>query len=166
MMTLAVDTITTAANAAGIATVIEGSETISDRLKPELPRLEYFLLGEDLDEVRAGLITAVRDEDKETRKRKKHRWTLRVRAIIAAETESAAEDYFKTFLKNLPRHVADGDGIDVKITPHRTERRAFTRKLVDVFPKKEISVFITFIGGIYTDEEVDLIKEITITPEV
>ena len=169
MMTLAINAITTAANAAGIASVAEGSDTIKDALKVKeypLPRLEYYLIDEDFDEVQAGLITAVRDEDKEYRKRKKQRWTLRIRVLISATTEASAEELFKTFLKYLPKHIADDDGIDVRIIPRRAERRAFTRKLVDVFPKKEISLFITFIGGIYTDEEVDLIKEVTITPEV
>ena len=56
--------------------------------------------------------------------------------------------------------------MDVKITPRRAERRGFARTLVEVFPKREIAVFITFAGGIYTGEEVGLIKEVTITPEV
>ena len=166
MMKLAVDTITATANAAGISAVEEGSETISDRLKPGMPRLEYFLLDDDLDTGRTGLVKAVRGEDKEFRKRRTYRRTLRIRCLIAAENESTVEDLFKTFLKNLPRHVKDGDGIDVTINPRRAERKGFTRKLADVFPQKEVAVYITFTGGIYTDEEVDLIKDVTITPEV
>ena len=168
MMELAVETITTAAEAAGISSVEEYSETISDRMKAALPRLEYQVLNEDLDPVRTGLFSATRDQvaKTETRKRRLHRWTLRIRCLIAAETEASAESYFKTFLENLPKHAADDDGLDVKITPHRAERKGFSRSLVEVFPKKEIAVFITFAGGIYTEEEVDLITEATITPEV
>ena len=165
MMQLAVDTITTAATAAGI-TSVEDASTVSDRLKPELPRLEYSFLSEEFDQVRTGLITAVRDADKEYRTRRKHRWTLRVRCLIAAETEAGVESIFKLFLKNLPRNVADDDGINVRIVPQRAERRGFSKRMVEVFPKKEVAVYITFTGGIHTSEEVDLIKDVNITPEV
>ncbi len=163
---LAVKTITAAANASGITSVDEGSETISDRLKPDLPRLEYTFLDEKLEEVRTGLAAAKRNLDKELRKRRKFRWVFSLRVLIAAETEAAAENFYKMFLRNLPKHVLDGDGMDVAIAPHRAERRGFSRNLIEVFPKKEIAVFVTVTGGIYTDEEVDLIKEVNINPEV
>lgn len=166
MMQLAVDTITAAANAAGITSVTEGSETISDRLKPALPRLEYVVLADDFDRVRTGIISATRDGDTEHRVRRLHRWTFRIRCLIAAETEVDVESVFKLFLKFLPRNAADDDGITVRIAPQRAERKGFSRQLVEVFPKKEIAVIITFTGGIHTSEEIDLIKEINITPEV
>jgi len=164
---LVVNTITTAANASGITSVKEHSETMSDRLEEDvLPWLRYSILEDHIDEVHAGLAFASRTADKELRKRRKYRWTLSLRCLLAAETESAAERYLKAFLKNLPKNVSDEDGMDVKITPRRAERRGFARTLVEVFPKREIAVFITFAGGIYTGEEVGLIKEVTITPEV
>jgi tRNA A37 threonylcarbamoyltransferase TsaD len=169
MMTLAINTITAAADAAGITSLAEFSEEIDDVLDDDeypLPRLEYSVLDDEIDLSGTGLLTAVRNTEMEYRKRRKYRRTLRLRAAIAAETESAAEDFFKDFLKNLPRHIPDGDGMDVRVAPNRVERKGFSRKLVEVFPKKEIVVFITFTGGIYTDEEVGLIKEVNINPEV
>ena len=58
---LVVNTITTAANASGITSVKEHSETMSDRLEEDvLPWLRYSILEDHIDEVHAGLAFASR----------------------------------------------------------------------------------------------------------
>ncbi len=170
MITLAATTITTAATQAGITSVAEGSDmkVVVKNDKLPLPRLEYYMIDDNISPLGRGLVKASRDLEEmvENRKRQKYRRTLKVRVVLAADTESSCEGYFKTFLKKLPKHVNDEDGINVTIKPKRATRQGFSRKLVDATPLKEISVYIDFVGGVYTDESVDLIPDITITPEV
>jgi len=96
-----------------------------------------------------------------------HRWrthtmSLQVRVEIRADNEGWLEQFFKDFITGLPGKTVDAAGNLVTVAPYRAERGGFESKLVKVFTRRSIPVWITFKGGIYRDEQVPLITDVNL----
>jgi hypothetical protein len=100
-----------------------------------------------------------------------HRWRthdldLQVRAEIRSEDEDWAESFYKDFIIALPGKTVDSDGNLVEIRPDRAVRGGYAEKMVEVFIKRSIALYIDFLGGVYNDEQVPLILDVNLVDGV
>ena len=164
MRALARQIITTAAMAAGIseADVIDKPKRQTNMLPK--PRLEFETLTQDMD--RDGKLFARlpgSDPDVYSKHRKRlYKLKLNIRAVIRAETAEDVESLYKAFILALPVRTSDGDNNLVTVNVERLERGGFESQLVEVMGQRDVSLLITFEGGIYQDSEIPWVKEVDV----
>ena len=164
MRTLAKQIITTAAIAAGMpAASIMDKPAQQSALLP-MPRLEIEMMPQDIKRRprHFARLLGINPATHVTHRWRTHDFSLQVRAEIRADNEAWLEQFFKDFIVGLPGKIADAGGNLVTVRPYRAERGGFESKLVEVFVKRSIPVWITFAGGLYRDDQVPLITDINI----
>jgi len=162
--TLAKQIITTAAIAAGMpAASIMDKPAQQSALLP-MPRLEIEMMPQDIKRRprHFARLLGINPATHVTHRWRTHDFSLQVRAEIRADNEAWLEQFFKDFIVGLPGKIADAGGNLVTVRPYRAERGGFESKLVEVFVKRSIPVWITFAGGLYRDDQVPLITDINI----
>lgn len=164
MRTLAKQIISTAAIAAGmpVASIMDKPSQQSALLP--MPRLEIEMMPQDIKRRPRlfALLPGANPATHVTHRWRTHDFSLQVRAEIRADNEAWLEQFFKDFIVGLPGKIADAGGNLVTVRPYRAERGGFESKLVEVFVKRSIPVWITFAGGLYRDDQVPLITDINI----
>jgi len=161
---LAKEIITTAAIAAGMtAASIMDKPAKQSALLPT-PRLEIEMMPQDIKRQprRFARLPGVNPATHVTHRWRTHNFSLQVRVEIRADNEEWLEQFFKIFILGLPGKTADAGGNLVTVRPYRAERGGFESKMVEVFVKRSIPVWITFAGGLYRDDQVPLITDINI----
>lgn len=125
-----------------------------------LPRLEFESLDEQLvDDWRLFAKLPSKTSGMITHRKRTHLQTLSVRAVLRAKGDTAIEQLYRGFVTSLPRAVVDGDGNRVAVKAQKAVRGGFVSKIVAVSEERSVVVYITFIGGLYKDEDVPLIDD-------
>lgn len=164
MRALAKEIITAAAVAAGM-----GAANIMDKPAQQsallpLPRLEIEMMPQEIKRQprRFARLPGDAPATHVTHRWRTHTMSLQVRVEIRADNEGWLEQFFKDFITGLPGKTVDAAGNLVTVAPYRAERGGFESKLVKVFTRRSIPVWITFKGGIYRDEQVPLITDVNL----
>jgi hypothetical protein len=165
---IATDIITAAAVAAGLP---ESSVMIApDKDGITLPkrRVDISYLAEQYNRTGRPVRkrpTPGKEKTHRTLSREKHAMRLPVRAAIRADDEAWLKDFSSRFIVALPKHFTDGNGNTVKVSVEKAEYGGFTKKAVEVFKKRSKTFHITFTGMTTIENEIPLIKSVTITPK-
>ncbi|MBF0454953.1 MAG: hypothetical protein HQL72_09105 [Magnetococcales bacterium] len=164
MRSLAKEVITDAAVIAGVAVdaVMDRPEGISSILLPT-PRLELETVGEEL-ETDGALFARLQEAGAAvaTHRFRTHRVVLRVRVVLRAIGDEAMDRLYRTFVTSLPVRVADSGGNLVTVSVEKAVRGGFATKMVEVAKERSATVYITFKGGLYRDDEVPLITDVNL----
>lgn len=170
MRNLIIETLTTAAVAAGLPetvgdkeTVYEAPVSISDKLLPK-PRIEILITKAKVKHLGRKLAKYPTPEKEDTYR------TVRlaidqvlqpVRLSIISADEDWLEDFAHSLHRDLPRQLADGHNNNIKVSIDAVESTGGGSKLVDVAIKRKlIKVFhLRFTGLVTSDSETAWIRD-------
>lgn len=165
MQSLIMQSIATAAYAAGLPRERVILETMADNLTLPRPRLEVQFLPVRYEE--SGRALALRrTKQNELRKREAYRATQPVIATVFAEDTEWLSAFSYYFIQAFPKGFNDSRGNYVAIT---AEEATFSKKpdkrvgntVIQVFSKVETLFKLGYVWRITRDEEVALIPSIT-----
>jgi len=146
----------------GIDVVQEISDTPTSILLP-LPRIDFETLQSTLTKKNQKVAKTVLNDQIIIRKQT-HENKLDVRCVIriAGENENALEQLSEDFIKGIPQKIRQDAGDIIRIEATRADTSGFKQRIVDVLSQRTATIYISFIGGFYSDSAESAIKEIHI----